>query len=83
MFKTVRNENKEAISILEYEAKNALEKRLKKQQKKVDNISLKLRDAYDKNSSMKKRSNLRVNLSLECEELDRIKKAIELLNYFK
>ena len=56
-----------------------LKKRLKAQERKIDKLGNNLKSALDNNSSVKRRSNLRTNLSIECEELDRIKRAIEII----
>ena len=60
-------------------AKNRLEKELTKQQKRVDKWSDKLFNADDSNSTVRRRANMRIRLSQECEERDRIQKKIRII----
>lgn len=79
MFKAERNKEKEAKSLIKAHARKGLEKELDKLERNINKVSDKLLQATDSNSTVKRRSNMRTNLSLLCEEQDRIKLALELL----
>ncbi|WP_113675485.1 hypothetical protein [Vallitalea guaymasensis] len=84
MWQPVKTEDKQEFKfILGYTKKN-LQKELEKAEKKVQKESQKLKDMDMYNTTPKRRSRARMNVSLACEERDRWERRIsiveELLN---
>ena len=78
MWKPVRNEDKEAIQLIAFYASKGLQKELDKQNKKIKIKSKQLFESTIETTSIKKRSRLRTELDLMCQQRDRLEKAIQL-----
>lgn len=65
------------------DSKEVTEKKLAKIEKKIKKMSDKLMEAYDSNSTIRKRAVMRSNLSSECEQRDRLLKRLELIERWR
>ena len=79
MWNPVRDEEKEAATIIKRQAIKGIKKELEKIEKRVKVKSEKLMYMGDTNASTKRRAIARTNLSLECQERDRYKLALDIL----
>ncbi len=78
MWKPVRDREKEAERLVTHFAAKGIQKELDKINKKITKMSDKLFLCNYNNSTAKRRQNMRTNLSLECEQRDRLQYAMKL-----
>ncbi len=78
MWKPVRNKDMEALQLIELYASIGLKNRLNKKQQLIKSMSDKLMRWHIENKTQKRLSKLRTDLDLECEQRDRLERALEL-----
>lgn len=78
MWNPIRDKEHDARQLIAYYASKGIQKELDKINKKIKKSSDTLLACDYNNSTMKKRQRLRTQLSLECEQRDRLELAIQL-----
>jgi len=79
MWKPIRNIKKESQQLIIHYAEAGLNKELNRLNKKIKRLSDSLRTAHDNNATTRRMATMRTNLSIECEQRDRIEKALEAI----